>query len=168
MLPDVVLRRFENPDEVREMTNGRFEIVRVGGVTIGRATYQPGWRWSQHVGPSVGATHCTVEHVGLVLAGVATVAFDDGRQAAPDILIPPLEAKHFAVPGHGFLYVTDRKGDVINAFKEKSGAFDCSHTNVSVAEAPPARRTPYDERCLPRNPSIFGLWPRVLGLTRSA
>ena len=79
MLPDVVLRRFENPDEVREMTNGRFEIVRVGGVTIGRATYQPGWRWSQHVGPSVGATHCTVEHVGLVLAGVATVAFDDGR-----------------------------------------------------------------------------------------
>ena len=76
------------------MTNGRFEIVRVGGVTIGRATYQPGWRWSQHVGPSVGATHCTVEHVGLVLAGVATVAFDDGRvielRAGELFYVPPV------------------------------------------------------------------------------
>ena len=79
MVPDVILRRFETPDEVREMVKGRFEIVRVGGVTIGRATYQPGWKWSEHVGPAVGATRCTVEHVGLVVSGVATVAFDDGR-----------------------------------------------------------------------------------------
>jgi mannose-6-phosphate isomerase-like protein (cupin superfamily) len=73
---DVILRRFEQPDEVREMTKGRFELVRIGGLTIGRATYQPGWKWSEHVGPTVGATHCSVEHVGLVLAGVSTVAFE--------------------------------------------------------------------------------------------
>jgi len=76
---DVILKRFEAPDEVREMEKGRFEIVRIGGLTIGRATYQPGWRWSEHVGPSLGAARCTVEHVGLVLAGAATAAFDDGR-----------------------------------------------------------------------------------------
>jgi quercetin dioxygenase-like cupin family protein len=74
---DVILKRFERPDEVREMTKGRFELVRIGGLTLGRATYQPGWRWSEHVGPTVGAERCSVEHVGLVLAGVATVAFDD-------------------------------------------------------------------------------------------
>jgi quercetin dioxygenase-like cupin family protein len=74
---DVVLKRFEQPDEVRHMVKGRFELVRLGGVTIGRATYEPGWRWSEHVGPTVGASRCTVEHVGLVLQGVATVAFDD-------------------------------------------------------------------------------------------
>lgn len=73
---EVVLRRFEQPDEVREMIKGRFELVRLGGLTIGRATYEPGWRWSQHVGPGVGATRCSVEHVGLVLAGRATVAFE--------------------------------------------------------------------------------------------
>jgi len=39
---DLILRRFEQPDEVREMTKGRFEIVRVNGMSIGRATYQPG------------------------------------------------------------------------------------------------------------------------------
>ena len=74
---DVILRRFERPDEVREMVKGRFELVRIGGLTIGRATYEPGWRWSEHVAPSVGADRCSVEHVGLVLAGVATVAFAD-------------------------------------------------------------------------------------------
>jgi len=74
---EVVLKRFDRPDEVREMPKGRFEIVHLGGVTVGRATYQPGWRWSEHVGPAVGAARCSVEHVGLVLSGVATVAFDD-------------------------------------------------------------------------------------------
>jgi quercetin dioxygenase-like cupin family protein len=76
---DVVLKRFETPDETRVMTKGMFEIVRLGGLTIGRATYEPGWKWSVHVGPSVGAKRCSVEHVGLVLSGTATAAFEDGR-----------------------------------------------------------------------------------------
>ena len=75
---DVILKRFENPDEIREMTKGRFEIIRIGDMTVGRATYEPGWRWSEHVGPTVGATRCSVEHVGLVVSGTATAAFDDG------------------------------------------------------------------------------------------
>jgi hypothetical protein len=74
----VVLKRFETPDEVRVLTKGRFEIVRLGGVTIGRATYEPGWKWSEHVGPSLGLARCPVEHVGLVLSGAATAAFEDG------------------------------------------------------------------------------------------
>jgi len=74
---DVIIKRFEQPDEVREMEKGRFELVHVGGLTIGRATYEPGWRWSEHVGPAVKADRCTVEHVGLVLAGTAAVSFGD-------------------------------------------------------------------------------------------
>ena len=76
---DVILKRFEKPDETRKMLKGRFELSHLGGVTIGRATYEPGWKWSEHVGPTVGARLCTVEHVGLVLAGTAAVAFEDGR-----------------------------------------------------------------------------------------
>jgi quercetin dioxygenase-like cupin family protein len=76
---DVILKRFEHPDDVREMSLGRFELVRLGGMTIGRATYQPGWRWSEHVGRPLEQTHCAVEHVGLVLAGAATAALLDGR-----------------------------------------------------------------------------------------
>lgn len=76
---DVILKRFETSDETREMAKGRFELIHLGGLTIGRATYEPGWKWSEHVGPTVGARRCTVEHVGLVLAGVAAVSFEDGR-----------------------------------------------------------------------------------------
>jgi quercetin dioxygenase-like cupin family protein len=75
---NVILKSFEKPDEVRTLVQGRFEIVRVGGMTIGRATYEPGWKWSEHVGAQLGATHCSVEHVGLVIAGTATAAFQDG------------------------------------------------------------------------------------------
>jgi len=77
--PEVVLKRFDAPDEVRVFEKGRLEIVRIGGVTIGRALYEPGWKWSAHVGPTVGASRCSVEHVGLVISGTCTVAFDDGR-----------------------------------------------------------------------------------------
>lgn len=76
---DVLLKRFETPDEVRTMERGRFELVTLGGMTIGRATYEPGWRWSLHVGPDLGLERCPVEHVGLVLSGTATAAFADGR-----------------------------------------------------------------------------------------
>ncbi len=103
---DVVLKRFEQPDEVREMVKGRFELVRLGGLTIGRATYEPGWRWSEHVGPTVGATRCTVEHVGLVLTGVATVAFEDRVvEMHPGELfyIPPLSHDSWVVGDESYV-----------------------------------------------------------------
>jgi quercetin dioxygenase-like cupin family protein len=90
----VILKRFEAPDEARVLEKGRFELVHLGGMTIGRATYEPGWKWSEHVGPGVGATRCHVEHVGLVLSGTATAAFDDGRifelRAGELFYIPPV------------------------------------------------------------------------------
>jgi mannose-6-phosphate isomerase-like protein (cupin superfamily) len=76
---DTILRRFESPDEVREFPNGRLELVTIAGQTLGRASYQPGWKWSDHVGPGVNASRCSVEHLGIVLEGHATAAFDDGR-----------------------------------------------------------------------------------------
>jgi quercetin dioxygenase-like cupin family protein len=94
MIDSVILRRFEAPDEVREMSRGRFEVVHIGGLTIGRATYEPGWKWSIDVGPTVGPERCEVEHVGLVLQGTATAAFADGRvielRAGSLFHIPPI------------------------------------------------------------------------------
>jgi quercetin dioxygenase-like cupin family protein len=91
---DVIIKRFEQPDETRMMTLGKFEVVHLGGITIGRATYQPGWKWSEHVGPGVGQKRCPVEHVGLVISGEACVAFEDGRviplRAGGLFYIPPI------------------------------------------------------------------------------
>jgi quercetin dioxygenase-like cupin family protein len=92
--PEVVLKRFESPDETRTFEKGRFEVVHLGGLTVGRATYEPGWKWSVHVGPGVGAERCGVEHVGMVVSGTATVAFEDGRviemKAGELFYVPPV------------------------------------------------------------------------------
>ena len=74
------IHRFDNPDETLTFEKGKFELVRLGDRTLGRATYEPGWKWSQHVKPIVGTDSCQVPHVGLVLSGRAVVAMDDGRQ----------------------------------------------------------------------------------------
>ena len=93
MSADVVLKRFEHPDEVREFELGRFELVHLGGMTIGRATYQPGWKWSVHVGAALGQASCQVEHVGMVVSGRATAAMDNGEviemRAGDMFHIPP-------------------------------------------------------------------------------
>ncbi|HEY2120315.1 MAG TPA: cupin domain-containing protein [Candidatus Acidoferrum sp.] len=75
-----ILKRFEEPDEVRVFEKGRFEIVKIGGLTIGRASYEPGWKWSKHVAPLAGAPLCEVEHVGMVVSGRAMAAFADGTE----------------------------------------------------------------------------------------
>ncbi len=76
---DVILKRFEQPDETRAFPKGRFDLINIGGMTIGRATYEPGWKWSEHVGAPTGAKYCQVEHVGMVVSGRATAAMQDGR-----------------------------------------------------------------------------------------
>jgi hypothetical protein len=95
---ETILKCFEQPDEIRTFEKGKLEIVHIGGMTIGRATYQPGWKWSVHVGPTVGASRCNVEHVGLVLSGCATAAIDGGAihelRAGTLFCIPP------GPPGH--------------------------------------------------------------------
>jgi quercetin dioxygenase-like cupin family protein len=68
------------PLEVRTFEKGTFELYRVGPMTLGRATYEPGWRWSTHVGARTGERSCRVEHVGLVLSGRAMAKMDDGTE----------------------------------------------------------------------------------------
>lgn len=77
---DWVLKSFDAPDESRAFEKGRFEVVRLGGMTLGRASYEPGWRWSEHVGRARGEGLCRVSHVGLVVSGCARVHMEDGRE----------------------------------------------------------------------------------------
>ena len=77
---DLTLIELDSPTEVRTFHKGRFEVYRVGPMTLGRATYEPGWKWSEHVGAPAGEASCQVEHVGLVLSGQAAVKMDDGTE----------------------------------------------------------------------------------------
>jgi quercetin dioxygenase-like cupin family protein len=99
---DLALIDFDDPAETRTFEKGRFELYRVGPSVIGRATYEPGWRWSEHVGPGLGQSSCPVEHVGLVLSGKAAVKMDDGQE----VVMEPGQFFHVP-PGHDSWVVGD-------------------------------------------------------------
>lgn len=83
----------DKPDEVRAPNKTRVEVVRLEGFTIGRFTFEPGWRWSECVKPVVGTESCQVGHVGYAVSGRITVRMKDGSQksigAGDSYTIPP-------------------------------------------------------------------------------
>ena len=78
----VELKNFGKPDEVREFPKGRVELVNIGGATIGRAIFDPGWRWSTSVQPIAKTKSCEAPHFQYHVSGVvgfALVTVDGGR-----------------------------------------------------------------------------------------
>ena len=73
------LKSFDQPDEVRTFPLGKLELVKIGGATIGRATFQPGWKWSTSVQPLVKTKSCEAPHFQYHLSGTLMVVMDDGQ-----------------------------------------------------------------------------------------
>src|SRR5262249_44636002 len=72
---------FSKPDEVRSPDHTTVEVVKLAGGEIGRYTFQPGWRWSEHIKPVVGTESCQTEHVGYLVSGRMGIRCDDGTTA---------------------------------------------------------------------------------------
>ncbi len=73
-------RQFDSPDERRPFARGHTEVVTIGGVTVGLATFDPGWRWSENVKPVAGTESCQVAHVGYMLSGRLGTRMNDGAE----------------------------------------------------------------------------------------
>ena len=91
------------PDEARPMgAGGRLEFVKLGNITVGRATFPPSWRWSEQVKPQAGTDLCMVRHIGYVISGHCVIRMADGTErelAAGDAFDVP--------PGHDAWVVGD-------------------------------------------------------------
>lgn len=74
------LKSFGKPDEVREFPKGRVELIKIGGATVGRAIFQPGWRWSTSIQPLVKTKSCEAAHFQYHVSGVLKVRMDDGTE----------------------------------------------------------------------------------------
>jgi uncharacterized cupin superfamily protein len=88
------VKSFDSPDEVREFEgNGRAEVIQIGGQTVGRGTFEPGWKWSANIKPIAGTESCEVSHIGYVLSGRMRVFMDDGSEGecgpGDVVAIPP-------------------------------------------------------------------------------
>ncbi len=85
MLAPVQVEKFEikshqSPDEVRTPDKTRVEVVRLDACTLGRFSFQPGWRWSQCIKPVVKTDSCQMSHAGYCVSGRLTVRMSDGTQ----------------------------------------------------------------------------------------
>lgn len=73
-------KRFEQPDERRPFPNGHAEIVKIGGGTVGRFVFYPGWRWSNDVMPIAKTKSCEAPHFQYHIAGHLAIRMDDGTE----------------------------------------------------------------------------------------
>jgi quercetin dioxygenase-like cupin family protein len=110
----VEARRFDEPDETRTPEKTRVDVVRMGGATAARFTFEPGWRWSECVKPVVGTDSCQVRHVGVLQSGTMGVAHEDGTEQE----LKPGDA-YVIEPGHDAWVVGD---DRVIAFEFESRA----------------------------------------------
>ena len=82
-----------SPDEVRTPAKTRVEVNHLEGFTIGRLTFEPGWRWSECIKPVVQTDQCQLSHVGYAISGSLTVRMNDGAErtirAGDTYTIPP-------------------------------------------------------------------------------
>jgi hypothetical protein len=72
------MKSFGKPDEVRELPKRRLELIKIGGATVGRATFEPGWRWSTSLKPIMKTKSCEAPHFQYHVSGVLKIRMDDG------------------------------------------------------------------------------------------
>jgi hypothetical protein len=89
-------KNFDSPDETRPFEGkGRAAVVNIGGQTVGKGVFEPGWKWSENVKPIAQTDSCQVSHLGYCISGRMTVHMDDGT----DFDVNPGDV--FAIPpGH--------------------------------------------------------------------
>jgi quercetin dioxygenase-like cupin family protein len=86
-------KSLDHPDEIRSLPKLRVEIVKLADHTLMRARFEPGWRWSEHLKPTVGAQSCEVQHVGYLISGQLATRMNDGTEftfrPGDFVVIPP-------------------------------------------------------------------------------
>ena len=79
-MSEAELKNFGKPDEVREFPKGRVELIKVGGAMVGRAVFEPGWRWATSVQPLAKTKSCEAPHFQYHVSGVLKILMDDGTE----------------------------------------------------------------------------------------
>lgn len=95
-------KTFDSPEETRNVDKGKVEVLNLDGAQVMRATFQPGWKWSECVKPVVGTNSCEVSHLIYTVSGRMVVRMDDGSE----IEIGPGDVSAIP-PGHDAWIVGD-------------------------------------------------------------
>ncbi len=74
------VKSLDAPEEIRTFDKGKLELIKIGGATVGRAVFEPGWKWSESVKPIVKTEWCKAPHFQYHLSGVMKVLMEDGTE----------------------------------------------------------------------------------------
>jgi len=78
----VEVKSVSSPDETRDFSGkGVGAIVTIGDRPVLYGTFEPGWRWSEHMKPIAGTEKCEATHLLYVVSGRMGIAHDDGTEA---------------------------------------------------------------------------------------
>ena len=105
----IEIKSLNSPDEIRTFEKGKIELVNIGGKSIGRAIFKPGWRWSTHVKPIVKTKSCEAPHFQYHVSGTLKIVMDDGTEKecrGGDVSLLP--------PGHDAWVVGDEPVVVVD------------------------------------------------------
>jgi len=110
-MPKMIRKSLDTPEESRPFTDGKgkVDLVNLDSGAVGRATFEPGWRWSSHVKPIAKTESCQAPHLGYYVSGRMAVRMDDGEElefGPGDFAVIP--------PGHNAWVVGDQPCVVID------------------------------------------------------
>jgi hypothetical protein len=80
-MASIETRGMDQPDEMRTPDKSTVAVVHLGGASVARMTFQPGWRWDECIKPVAGTDSCQAAHLGYVVSGTLHVRADDGTEA---------------------------------------------------------------------------------------
>lgn len=107
-MPHLQRKSFAHPDQIRKFPNGKFDVIQLGEVSVGRYLFHPGWKWSRDVAPIVGTPSCQHRHLGYCISGTLHIRMDDGTE----ITILPGDAYEIP-PGHDGWVIGDEPWDSV-------------------------------------------------------
>ena len=115
------MKSFTKPDEVRTFPKGKLELVNIGGAVVGRATFEPGWKWSTSLQPLVKTKSCEAPHFQYHVSGTIKILMDDGTEfvcKAGDVSLLP-EGHDAWVIGDEPVVIVDFQGMIDYAKQQK-------------------------------------------------
>lgn len=71
---------FDRPDETEAPPKARIDKINLGGHLVKRFTLQPGWRWSEHMKPTVQTEWCELTHLMYQVSGILHVVSENGAE----------------------------------------------------------------------------------------
>src|SRR3954469_883245 len=99
----IEVKHVDKADERRDFPRGHLEVLNLSGLVFAVASFEPGWRWTESVGPIAGTELCEVHHNGYIVEGRMRLRMRDGSEAeaAPaDVFVcPPAHEAGVAAAG---------------------------------------------------------------------